>query len=58
MNTQTELKEKKISMNLPHQAKPVDRENRVGDAIEAGVNPAFWGTVGKYALKGLKGMLS
>ena len=30
-------------MNLPMQAASVDRENRIGEAMDAGIDPALFG---------------
>jgi hypothetical protein len=48
-------------MNLPYQAPAVDREDRLGSAVDANVAPAFWGalasTLAPVAIKGVSGLL-
>lgn len=53
----TSIQENKTVMNLPTQAKPVDREDRIGEAMEAGVNPAFWGAAFDLLKKAGRGAL-
>ncbi len=36
-------------MNLPYQSPSVDREDRLGSALDANVAPAFWGALASAA---------
>lgn len=47
-----------MKLNLPTQAKSVDRDNRIAAAQKAGVNPAFIGLSVSDILKGAKMGLS
>lgn len=48
-------------MNLPYQSPAVDREDRIGSALDSNVAPAFWGALAgalaPVAIKGVKGLL-
>ncbi|MBE8232842.1 MAG: hypothetical protein HAW67_03845 [Endozoicomonadaceae bacterium] len=64
MDKQTQYFEN-TAMNLPMQAPSIDREDRIGESMEGGVEPAFWGLLASVAaplvgsaVKAISGALS